>query len=242
MKLVALHIKTSHDFKKNLKNLTSLISLQEEGSFILAPELCLTGFSYDRMDEASEFAQKAKKKIKKLSKNRIIATTFIEKEDLDYFNTLYIFHKGKVIHTQSKHRLFALGDELDYFESGKLENMKVIDIDGLKVATLICFEMRFPQYWLKILGADLILNPSMWGAKRKVHYEAMSKALAIANQCYVLAANSANDNMAKSSGIITPWGDEFRDDEKEIISHTLNIDEVKKLREYIDIGLKKKWK
>ena len=118
--------------------------------------------------------------------------------------------------------------------------MKIIDIDGLKVATLICFEIRFPKYWLKVLGADLILNPSMWGVKRKNHFETMTKALAVANQCYVLTANGADDNMAKGSGIITPWGEEIRDDSKDKIEHEMQLSEIKKIRKYIDIGLKKK--
>ena len=238
MNLIALQTKTKKSFKKNLEKIVSLIEGCEANSFILTPELCLTGFSYDKMDKASEFTIKAKKKIKKLSKDRTIAITFIEKEDLDYYNTLYIFHKGKVVHRQSKHRLFALGDEPSYFAKGKLENMKIVDIDGLKVAALICFEIRFPEYWMKVLGADLILNPSMWGVKRKNHFEAMTKALAIANQCYVLTANGSNDNMAKGSGIISPWGDEIRDDSKELISSELKKDEIKKVRNYIDIGLK----
>ncbi|WP_421715675.1 carbon-nitrogen hydrolase family protein [Arcobacter arenosus] len=240
MKLIALQTKTKKNFKKNLDKLLELIEKCEDGSFILAPELCLTGFSYDRMDEASEFAIKAKKKIKKLSQNKTIALTFIEKEDIEYYNTLYIFHKGKVIHSQSKHRLFPLGDEPAHFAKGKLENMKIIEIDGIKIATLICFEIRFPEYWLKVLGADLILNPSMWGAKRKTHFETMTKALAIANQCYVLTANSADDNMAKGSGVISPWGDETRDDSKEVISSQLDLNEISKIRKYIDIGLKNK--
>lgn len=238
MNLIALQTKTKKSFKKNLEKIVSLIEGCEANSFILTPELCLTGFSYDKMDKASEFTIKAKKKIKKLSKDRTIAITFIEKEDLDYYNTLYIFHKGKVVHRQSKHRLFALGDEPSYFAKGKLENMKIVNIDGLKVAALICFEIRFPEYWMKVLGADLILNPSMWGVKRKNHFEAMTKALAIANQCYVLTANGSNDNMAKGSGIISPWGDEIRDDSKELISSELKKDEIKKVRNYIDIGLK----
>ncbi|WP_321313476.1 carbon-nitrogen hydrolase family protein [Halarcobacter sp.] len=240
MKLIALQTNTTDNFKANYKHLKELIQSCEDNSFILAPELCLTGFCYDRMDEADEFTQKVKKKIKKLSENKTIAITFLQKEDLDYYNTLYIFHKGKVIHRQSKYKLFPLGDEHEHFIPGKEENIKIIDIDGLKVASLICFEIRFPQLWLKVLGSDLILNPSMWGLKRKNHYESMSKALAIANQCYVLTANSANDDMARGSGIITPWGEEIRDDKKELISHTLDKEEIKKVRKYIDIGLKKK--
>lgn len=241
MKLIALQTKTKKEFKKNLNHLKKLILSCDDNSFILAPELCLTGFSYDRMDEASEFAQKAKKKIKKLSKDKTIAISFIEKEDLDYYNTLYIFHNKKIIHRQAKHKLFTLGDETNYFAKGKLDNMKIIDINGIKVAVLICFELRFPEYWLKVLGADLILNPSMWGEKRKTHYETLTKALAIANQCYVLASNSANENMAKGSGIISPWGDEYRDDKKELISHEMDLLEISKIRKYINIG-SKKWK
>jgi len=240
MKLIALQTKTKKNFKKNLDKLIELINKCEEGSFILAPEVCLTGFSYDRMDEASEFTIKAKKKIKKLSCNKTIAMTFIEKEDIEFYNTLYIFHKGKVVHRQAKYRLFPLGDEPSHFAKGKLENMKIIEIDGIKIATLICFEIRFPEYWLKVLGADLILNPSMWGVKRKNHFETMTKALAVANQCYVLTANSADDNMAKGSGIISPWGDEIRDDSQELISGDLDLKEISKVRKYIDIGLKSK--
>lgn len=240
MKLIALQTKITKDFKQNLKHLKKLITSSEEGSFILAPELCLSGFTYDRMDEASEFSIKAKNKIKKLSKNKTIALTFIEKEDLDYYNTLYIFHNNKIIHKQSKHKLFPLGDEPMHFERGKQDNMKILNIDGIKVAVLICFEIRFPKYWLKVLGADLILNPSMWGIKRKSHFETMTKALAIANQCYVLTANGADGNMAKGSGIITPWGEEYRDDSKKLISHTMDLNEIKKIRKYIDIGLKNK--
>lgn len=240
MKLVALQFKTQKDeFKKNYKKLKELIQKQEDGSFILAPELCLTGFCYDKMDEASVFGEKVRRKIQKLSENKTIAITLIERQDLEYYNTLYIFHNKKTVHIQSKHKLFSLGDEPANFSSGKLDNMEIININGIKVATLICFEVRFPEYWLKVRGADLILNPSMWGVKRKNHFETMTKALAVGNQCYVLTANSANDTMAKGSGIITPWGDEIRDDEKEVITHTMSLDEVKRVRNYIDIGMKR---
>lgn len=239
MNLIALQTKTKKSFRKNLKTLIKQIKDCKKDSFILAPELCLTGFIYDKMDEASEFTKEAIESIKALSKEKTIAITFIEKKDKNFYNTLYIFHKNEVIHTQSKHRLFPLGDEPAHFEKGDLEDMKIIDIDGVKVATLICFEIRFPQYWLKVLGADLIINPSMWGIKRKSHFETMTKALAVANQCFVLTSNSANKNMAKGSGIISPWGDEIRDDEKSIIEAKIDLEEIRKIRKYIDIGINK---
>ncbi|MFW0695652.1 carbon-nitrogen hydrolase family protein [Aliarcobacter butzleri] len=237
MNLIALQIKTKNDFQKNLEELKNLINSCEENSIILAPELALSGFSYGRMYEASTFSIKAIEEIKELSTNKIIALTFITKKDENFYNTLNIFHNQKIIHTQSKFKLFPLGDELTHFKPGNLEDIKIININGLKIATLICFELRFPELWLKVKGADIILNPAMWGIKRKDHYESISKALALVNQCFVIASNSADDNMAKGSAIITPFGNIIKNDQENIIKATFDKQELIKTRKYIDIGL-----
>ena len=237
MKLIALQIKTTSNFQENLTYLKDLINLCEVESLILAPELALSGFSYDMMEEAAQFSQKAIEEIKELSKDKTIALTFITKKENKFFNTLYIFHNLQIIHTQSKVKLFPLGNELEYFSSGNVDNIKIIEINGLKIATLICFELRFPQLWEKIKGADIILNPAMWGLKRKDHYESISKALALVNQCFVIACNSADENMGKGSAIINPFGIVKKDDSKEIIEDFFDLNEIKKVRTYINIGL-----
>ena len=237
MKLIALQIKTTSNFQDNLDHLKELINSCEENSLILAPELALSGFAYDNMEEASQFSIKAIEEIKKLSINKTIALTFITKNKDKFFNTLYIFHNQNIIHTQSKVQLFPLGNELEYFSAGNEEDIKIIEINGLKIATLICFELRFPKLWEKIKGADIILNPAMWGIKRKDHYETISKSLALVNQCFVIACNSADDNMAKGSAIINPFGIVKRDDNLEIIEEKFDLDEIKKVRTYINIGL-----
>lgn len=237
MNLIALQIKTSPNFEENLLHLEELINSCEEDSLILAPELALSGFSYDRMIEASNFSLKAIEHIKALSLNKIIALTFITKKDDNFFNTLHIFHNKQIVHTQSKMQLFPLGNELEHFSAGNEKDMKIIEINGIKITTLICFELRFPRLWEKVKGADIILNPAMWGLKRKDHYESISKALALVNQCFVIACNSADENMAKGSAIISPFGNVLRDDSSEIIKTKFDLDEIKKTRKYIDIGL-----
>ena len=237
MKLIALQIKTTSNFQENLTHLKDLINLCEKDSLILAPELTLSGFSYDKMEEATQFSLKAIEEIKELSKDKTIALTFITKKENRFFNTLYIFHQQQIIHIQSKVKLFPLGNELEYFSAGKEEDIKIIEINGLKIATLICFELRFPQLWEKVKGADIILNPAMWGIKRKDHYESISKALALVSQCFVIACNSADENMAKGSAIINPFGIVKKDDSKEIIEDFFDLNEIKKVRTYINIGL-----
>jgi len=238
MNLIALQVKTDQDFSKNLEHLKKLIINSPENSIILAPEIALSGFCYDRMQEASDFSIIAIKELQELAVNKTIALTLITKKNEKFFNTLYIFDKQEIIHTQSKIKLFPLGNELEYFEAGNKEDIQIIEINGLKIATLICFELRFPELWQKVAGADVILNPAMWGLKRKDHYETISKSLALVNQCFVIAANSADSNMAKSSAIISPFGNVNKDDKKEIIIEKIDLDEIKKVRKYIDIGLK----
>ena len=237
MNLIALQIKTSQDFTKNLEHLKELIIKCPNDSIILAPEIVLSGFCYNKMQEAADFSIIAIEQIKKLALNKTIALTLISKKDDKFFNTLYIFDKQEIIHTQSKVKLFPLGNELENFSAGYKEDIKIIEINGIKIATLICFELRFPELWQKVLGADIILNPAMWGIKRKDHYETISKSLALVNQCFVLAANSADLNMAKGSAVISPFGDVFKNDEKEIVLKKIDLDEVSKVRKYINIGL-----
>lgn len=237
MNLISLQVKTCENFEINLENLKSLILSCKNNSLILAPELALVGFAYNNMEEASIFSIKAIDEIKELSENKIIAITTIIKEDNKFYNRLFIFYNKNIVHTQDKIKLFPLGDEDKYFTPSKENKIKTVEINGLKIATLICFELRFPILWEQIKGTDIILNPSMWGIKRKEHYETISKALALVNQSFVVASNSANDNMAKGSAIISPFGNIVKDDNKTILEAKFNKDEILKVRKYIDIGL-----
>ncbi|HIP13472.1 MAG TPA: carbon-nitrogen hydrolase family protein [Arcobacter sp.] len=238
MNLVTLQFKTTTNFEENLLKLVSLIKNTPDDSFILAPELCLNGYSYDNLYEAVNISTKAIKILKEISINKTISLTLTTSKDDKFFNTLFIFSKGNIIHTQSKVKLFPLGDEDKYFEAGNIENMKIIDINGIKVASLICFELRFIELWQRIRGADIILIPAMWGKLRKENFETLTKAIAVTNQCFVLASDSSNDNMASSSAIITPFGKVNLDDSKEMITQPFDKKEIKKMRTYLNIGLK----
>jgi len=239
MNLVTLQFKTTTNFEDNLQTLVSLINSTSDNSFILAPELCLNGYSYNNLAKAVNISAKAITILKEISTNKTISLTLTTEKDEKYFNTLYIFSKGNILHTQSKVKLFPLGDEDKYFQAGNIEDIKVIDIDGIKVASLICFELRFVELWQKIQGADIILIPAMWGKLRKENFKTLTQAIAVTNQCFVLASNSSNDDMASSSAIITPFGKVNLDDSKEILIQPFDKKEIKKMRTYLNVGLPK---
>ncbi|MDE7255595.1 MAG: carbon-nitrogen hydrolase family protein, partial [Helicobacter sp.] len=98
-------------------------------------------------------------------------------------------------------------------------------------------ELRFPHLRAAVRGAELVFVPAQWGIKRKNHFETLCQALAIANQCFVLAASGANAQMACSSAIISPTGSAVRDDSADIVSCDVDWEEVVSMRKYIDVGL-----
>jgi len=228
------HDNTYHD---NLSTLLSLIEKSDENAIVVAPELCLTNFSFEKMQEAADFGEESLEKILPLSQNRIIAFSMTEKREGHFYNTAKILYHQKVIHSQDKVQLFKLGEEHKHFNAGEVEKVKIVEIDGLKVAILICFEIRFITLWERLKGADVIMIPALWGKLRKSQFEAITKSMAIMQQAFLIAADSANDDMAASSAIISPFGDTLRDDAKQFLSLKANLKEIQKMRRYMDIGL-----
>lgn len=224
-------------FEENFESLQALLEQTPQKSISLAPELCLSAYSYDKMEEAAEFSVAILPKLAKLSTCKTFGLTLIEKIDTKYVNNFKLFHHGELIYTRSKAKLFTLGEEEHYFSAGNTKEINLIEINGIKIAVLICFELRFPILWEQIKGADLILVPSYWSKLRKKHFEVLTTALAITNQAYVLCSNSADESMAKSSAIISPFGDVTSDDNHKLIMHFFDFDEIKKMRRYLDIGL-----
>ena len=235
--LCALQFKTHQHFHTNWQNLMSLVSRTNEGAIILAPEVALTHFCYQRLEEANDFAKDVTSSLLRLSETRAIGITMIEKHKDGFYNNLKVFHKGEMIHKQAKTKLFPLGGEHLYFKAGRESEIGFFYIDGIKCAALNCFELRFPHLWAAVRGAELIFVPAQWGIKRKNHFETLCQALAIANQCFVLVANGANAQMACSSAIISPSGSAVRDDSADIVSCNVDWEEVVSMRKYIDVGL-----
>ncbi|MDD6055289.1 MAG: carbon-nitrogen hydrolase family protein [Helicobacter sp.] len=236
-RLYALQIKTKSSFKDNLEHLRNLILSAKSDSIILAPEVCLTNFCYQKMEEASEFSKEATEILLKLSSDRAIVITMIEQYKNGFYNNLKVFFKGEMVHKQSKNKLFPLGNEHLHFKSGDIAEISPFYIDNIKCGALNCFELRFIELWQRLKGCDLIFVPAQWGKERKDNFETLCKALAITTQSFVIASSGANDTCAKGSAIITPFGVATKNDELESIFLEANFDAIKQARKYIDIGL-----
>lgn len=233
MQAVALQLPVVQRYQDNLKKLIECLETQHDKALIVAPEVCLTGFDYKHMRTAAKFSAKALKIIKKMADRQIVVLTLILEEKEGFVNCAVVIHRHRIIHKQEKVKLFALGDETRHFLPGKKKNIKLFEIEGIKYALLICFELRFKALWKQIEGADVVIVPARWGLARKQHLEILSRALAVMNQCYVVVSNSSDKDMAKSSAIISPNGDAVQNDTQSQIEGMIDLRQIKAMRRYI---------
>jgi predicted amidohydrolase len=233
LEAVVLQLPSAKRYQENLDALVKYLHKYREKDIVVAPEVYLTAYDYEHLATAAKFSAKALKTLKQIVDDQIVVLTLILEDGDEFVNQAVVIHRHKVVHRQDKAKLFKLGDEDIYLRAGKEKKIKPFEIEGVKYALLICFELRFKALWKQIEGVDVVLVPARWGLPRKRHLEILSQALAVMNQCYVLLANSSDSDMASSSAIISPNGDVVMDDRSEAIEGTVDFREIKKIRRYI---------
>ncbi len=234
LKVAALQMDNLIPYQKNLDILLGHIQELDDHDIILAPEVCLTDYDYDNIEEAVRFGEEALEQLCEVVDTQVLGLTLLSRtEDGGYTNDAIVIHDHRVIHRQSKYKLFLLGEEDKHLRAGGLESFGLFEIDGIKYGMMICFELRFKEIWKKLEGADVILVPSQWGLPRKRHLEILAPSLAVMNQTYVVVANSSKSDMASSSMICSPDGDVEMDDIRKVIQGTIDQSLIKKIRRYI---------
>ncbi|PKM22404.1 MAG: carbon-nitrogen hydrolase family protein [Gammaproteobacteria bacterium HGW-Gammaproteobacteria-14] len=139
--------------------------------------------------------------------------------------TLVYSPDGECVSRYDKLHLFDVdvGDaqgryqESDLFEPG--DAVVLTNIGGLQVGLMICYDLRFPllAQRLRDRGAELLVYPSAFTALTgRAHWEALLRARAIENGCFVLGANqcgqhqcgpdSAPRHSYGHSMLLDPWG------------------------------------
>ncbi len=128
--------------------------------------------------------------------------------------------EGQLIARYDKIHLFDVqvdDKQAQYSESTRFEagdQLAWIDTPAGRVGLSICYDLRFPELYRKLLegGAELLTVPSAFThVTGEAHWEVLLRARAIENQCYVLAANQGGVHNATRetyghSMIIDPWG------------------------------------
>lgn len=202
------------DKEQNLKMFEKHIeSVQENTDLIILPEMFNTGFSMEAETLAETMDGEAVNWMKRMceQKNAVITGSIIIEEDGKYYNRLIWAEPNAEIKYYNKRHLFGLGDEHNHYTPG--EDKLIVDYLGWKINLNICYDLRFPV-WLrndKNNPYDVLIFVANWPDKRIEHWDALLKARAIENQCYVIGVNRVgNDGNGVThignTSIIHPFG------------------------------------
>ncbi len=79
----------------------------------------------------------------------------------------------------------------------------VAELDGLRVAGLVCYDLRFsdPLEALHRAACDLVLVPAQWPTPRVGHWSALLAGRAVSTQAFVLGANRTGSEALGRRGV-----------------------------------------
>jgi predicted amidohydrolase len=78
-----------------------------------------------------------------------------------------------------------------------------------RVGLSICYDLRFPELYRELAsqGAEVIFAPSSFTARTgAAHWDVLTRARAIENQCYVVAPATWSPRTYGHTRIVDPWG------------------------------------
>ncbi len=244
--------------KVNLAKIESLIAKsitpesKEHSHIICLPELCTTGFDLVQYKDLAE-------KIPEGSSTRIfqrlaekysvhIIASIIEEFKGSYYNCAIILDSsGKILTKYRKIHLFPLKpmEEADFFESGAKigpsNPQTVVNIDGINVGVLICFDIRYPEISrrLTLEGVECLVYLAEFPRPRDDVWRVLLKARAIENQIFVAGVNRIGGNEEASffgnSMIIDPFGNALTQgtEQEEILFATLDPTRLSEAKSFI---------
>ncbi len=237
------------NFSANLETLQRQLALAMETrpDVVLLPELWDIGF-YPRPIE--KYADPDGGRIRKILGDlaaqyqiNIVGGSIANRIGQHVFNTSYVFDRtGHLVSTYHKTHLFSPLGEAHDFTAG--DTISTYTIDGVKCATLVCYDIRFPELVrrLALEKISLLFVPAAWPIERLMHWQTLTRARAIENQIFVAAANGSGSfedgiQLGGHSRIIDPWGEILAEagEEENTLHANLRLVILNQIRESMSI-------
>ena len=227
------------DVLTNFEIVTGLIESFDAASsdVILLPELWSTGFYPKPLEKFSDQnGDKTRNFLTTLANKyhiNIIGGTVIVEVKNNFYNRCFAFNRqGNLMAEYDKIHLFSMSGENKVFKAGN--EIPIFDIDNTKASIATCYDIRFPELIraVSLNNISILFLPAAWPLKRLNHWRILTRARAIENQIFVVAANCFG-----YSTIIDPWGEvlaEAKSDEK-IITVNINLEVCENIKSIMNV-------
>jgi len=216
-------------------------SLPKGADVVILPEMFTTGFTMNLeyseqiRGETLDFMKEAAVK-----HNAGICGSYIIAEGGKYFNR-FAFVSPEAEYYYDKRHLFSMGEEDKFFTPGN--SRLVFTFRDFRISPYVCYDLRFPVWSRNRNEYDLAIYVSSWPGVRISAWNALLRARAIENQCYVAGSNrvGTDGNGVFHNGmsqIINPRGEvtSLAEAEKQcVISSDISIHELADFRNKFNV-------
>jgi len=209
------------------------MSLYPWVDMVVFSELCAYG---PLLHHAQELPCDFEREMQNMAKKHgiwLLPGSIFEKRDDNIYNTASVINpQGEIVDRYSK--MFPFYP----YEVGVTpgNGFCVFDVPDVgRFGVSICYDMWFPETirTLAVMGAEVILHPTMTGTIDREAELSISRAMATVNQCYLFDVNGLDSGGNGRSIVCGPDGRVLYQAEgnEEIFPIELNIDRVKRSRE-----------
>ena len=256
--VIALQKKTYAEPRQNIAAVKSLLDTYDgpEVDFVMLPEIFTCPYDNNCFPQFAESGEgETYRFLSNLARERkayVIGGSIPELDDGKIYNTSYVFDRsGELIGKHRKIHLFDIDvkggqyfKESDVLSPGR--EITVFDTEFGKMGVCICFDIRFPDLFIKMrrAGVKMVFVPAAFNMTTgPAHWETLLKSRALDQQIYVLGCSPARDERASyvayGHSILTdPWGNVVCElgAEEGILSAQIDFGYVDSVREQIPLG------
>jgi len=231
MKVTLCQYNVSNDWDKNYNHLAKEFKKHKRTDLLIAPEMCLTGFSFSKIVESANYNIAHVENIKGLCElyHTAFYGSFLIKKKEKYYNRAYFINsEGEIEKHYDKLHLIKGFNEHKYLYPGKKN--KVIYYKNLKIGLLVCYDLRFAEQFRAMAKeeCDLYLLCAQWPKTRINDMLLLARARALENQAFVALCNATGKagkfEMGGSSVIIDCYGKIQTNLDSKITTITTEID------------------
>lgn len=221
----------------NRERLRSLILNGSSADIFILPEMFTTGFTMNAAPYAETMTGATVNWMLLLAaeKQAVICGSVIIKEENHYYNRfVWVSPQGEVLFYNKRHT-FTLAGEEKVFTKG--DEKVIIEHLGWKICPLVCYDLRFPVWARNTEAYDVLLYVANWPVMRITAWDALLRARAIENMCYVAGVNRTGTDgngipYTGHSAVYNPLGEvlTYSEEKEEICYTTLHQQTVTEVR------------
>lgn len=217
--LLQFNVKPDEPVETRRERVAGLVRAQDGADLVVLPELWPVGaFAFgDFAEHAEPVDGPTAREMGAAARDAGVwlhAGSIVERDaDGTLYNTSLLFTPDGELHRTYRkiHRFgFDKGEATLMGAGHEIVTARAADtVIGLAT----CYDLRFPELFRLLVdaGAQLLVIPAGWPARRRAHWSLLARARAVESQAYVLACSTAGTHagveQAGYSVVVDPWGE-----------------------------------